>query len=368
MANITILTAADGKVLCNSINDKVLCPGDVLQNNRGYSLSNDMSFPSTAAGANGTITVVVNRGIEHNLPITLSIKHGNDVWGTGTIETGTSSIPVVFSVPSGLSGSQELTINAIDNNVPPVTDRRTLSLVIVQSGNDAIVVDRAHVKLLMHFDGDSGSSAFIDETGNNVFTASGGAIIVSTEHKFGGGAGRFIADHSAPCISTSDNRNFSLINDFTIAGWFKWVGASPNFPGQQLIGCHRSGVYCDWALYWDNLGSGFPLRFIFNNEYIINPPFMPNTQQWYHVAVTRSVNTIRMYINGEMKGKTDRQSNCNVTNQFTIGNSAEGSQYHDVNVLNGYVDEIIIRNDVDAEWATDAGFAVPTKPYALSNP
>ena len=231
-------------------------------------------------------------------------------------------------------------------------------------GGGAIVVPKANTKLLMHFNGD-----FTDEIGN-AFTTSGGATVDSTETKFGNGAGKFLRTSVRPCIGTpAVNHNFDLIGDFTIAGWFKWASSSPGFPGQQLIGCHRSGVNCDWILYWDAGGPAFHrITFVLSGgDYALRTTdlFVADVNQWYHIAVTRSAGTMRLFVNGVMQNSSVyRPADYICTLPLTIGNSALDSQNNDP--MNGYIDEIIIRNDVEAEWATDAGFAVPTLPYSFT--
>jgi hypothetical protein len=68
-----------------------------------------------------------------------------------------------------------------------------------------------------------------------------------------------------------------------------------------------------------------------------------STSQWYHVAVTRSSGSTKLFLNGAQIGSTytDATVYLNGTNRPMVG----GSGYHvTTNVMVGYIDDLRITN------------------------
>jgi concanavalin A-like lectin/glucanase superfamily protein/lamin tail-like protein/CotH protein/Ig-like domain-containing protein len=152
-----------------------------------------------------------------------------------------------------------------------------------------------------------------------------------------GEAGQGFSFNGSSYVSVPDSPLWTFgSSDFSIELWAKFSDASGNriFLGHDDGG----GIQNKW-LFWLN---GGVLQFHINgpgNVLIGTAPFSPVVGQWYHLAVTRQVNTYRFFINGVLVS-TDVNALTipNSSQPLTIG-VAEGI-FH----FNGVLDEISIYN------------------------
>ena len=97
-------------------------------------------------------------------------------------------------------------------------------------------------------------------------------------------------DGTGDYLSVPDSAewDFAANADFTIEGWFRWgtLGAD------SLIGNGRTD---GWNLYYDNAGTW---SFYMDGSARETGTFTPLVSTWYHVAVVRSSDIIKIYING----------------------------------------------------------------------
>jgi hypothetical protein len=214
-----------------------------------------------------------------------------------------------------------------------------------------------YTKALLHMNGENGSKTFIDEIGHTV-TAYGDAAISTAQSKFGGASGHFDGNGDYLVISASSDLEFEG-GDFTVDFWayisgtgLQWFysGASDytffityNSAGTGKLGIYASSDGYSWFISADPGGNG------------IGATTVP-LNQWNHIAVTRSGNTWRIFLNGVKDLEiTASGSIVNKNENKIIGRHPNGSY-----CFNGYIDEFRISKGI-ARWTSD--FTPPTQEY-----
>ena len=194
--------------------------------------------------------------------------------------------------------------------------------------------------LLLHMDGSSGSTNFVDSGPNAItVTAVGNAQISTTQVKYGSASGYFdgtgdflsISDSAAPVLGSSD---------WTIEAWI-YVSVAKNFncfyakrqPGYygfalQVNGANTLTISASingssWVLPGSSLGSGYVAGV------------------WTHVAVVRSGNTITGYKNGVSTG-TQTLSGTIWPSTGYVAAVASGLAGDTSQDFNGYIDDLRI--------------------------
>jgi hypothetical protein len=208
------------------------------------------------------------------------------------------------------------------------------------------------VVLLLHCDGPTGSTTFVDATGNFTVSAQGGAQVTTTDPKFGTGA-MLCASTNRLQMTTSALLNFGT-NDFTIEAFVNVSAGYGTGVYSAIVGALTTfGSGVGWGLYVKSTGnivfcSGIPL-----NEY-----GKISVGSWTHVAVSRASGTLRCFINGT-------QSGSSVTRTESINASPSNLGVgHDFNTGNGYIvgkiDEVRVTKGV-ARYTSD--FTPPTAAF-----
>lgn len=276
-------------------------------------------------------------------------------------------------LPSGLIVTDQIADSAITTakiNDAAVTTAKindeaiTLSklsaeLAAMPFGNDAFT------KNLLHFDGADASTTFTDVAygalthAPHVWTAVGDAQIDTAESKFGGASGLF--DGTGDYISTPDHADFEFNGDFTLDTWFNNVaatGATKAIAGQGDISATPSTS--PFILRRESAGE---MRFRLSNgssfTQVIGTTLFTDSLNtgWHHIAVTRSGNTLRMFIDGTQEGGDVSFSGTvpGTTEPLTVGQRSTGSD-----PWNGWIDEFRLSVGI-ARWTEN--FTPPTLPY-----
>lgn len=203
-------------------------------------------------------------------------------------------------------------------------------------------------KLMLRLNGTNGSTTFTDSSASpKTGTAVGNAQISTAQSKFGGASAAF--DGSGDSITFPTDADFALPGDFTYDFWVYFTATT----GAQTF--VRTEV-----------NSGFGLRRqtatgnvdVIQNNVSADASFAwaPSTGVWYHVAVTRSGTSLRLFINGTQTGSTATVSTSYVQGPLRIGNDGAN-----VEPLNGYIDEFRFSKGI-ARWT--ANFTPPAKQYS----
>lgn len=169
----------------------------------------------------------------------------------------------------------------------------------------------ANVSLLMHFDGANGSTTFTDSGPLGLaVTGTGNAQISTAQSKFGGasllldGAGDYISAPGGTQFNFGTGAwtvEFFIRTSQTDATWALMLAKALDTAGQFSLGYNHDG---SGSLRWVErltvritaTGTGF------------------NDGNWHHIAITRSSNSVRMFLDGTQVGST-------YTSSYSYGDS-----------------------------------------------
>lgn len=225
----------------------------------------------------------------------------------------------------------------------------------------------ASVVLLTAFDGEDGATVATDDSNSaHTLTFAGNAQIDTASSKFGGAS--LLCDGTGDWINITDHANWQLDGEFTIEAWVRpnhGSAATSTIVGQWT----NINPNCNFHLSY-NFGSATAKRFQFTMDADGNPtgqvsitPLQEDIDQsvFHHVAVDRdSGDTIRLYLDGVMKGSATLSGGPNVSGNLRIGDRGTGTA-----PFNGWIDEIRITKGV-ARYANDGGFTPPTTAFPRS--
>jgi len=221
----------------------------------------------------------------------------------------------------------------------------------------AAFTNDSNTLMLLHCDGTDASTTFTDDTGSRVpktITAIGNAQISTAQSKFGGSS--MLNDGTGDALRIESNADFGYgTGDFCIEFWIR--------PTTNL-----SGTYNVWDQRADGAGvevkpsiyiSGNTLYYYTNNDNRISYGIQLQSGTWYHIAVSRSGSSTKMWLDGTQVGSTYTDNNNYVTSQVIISNySAGGGNYY--YATPAYFDEIRISKGT-ARYT--ANFTAPTTAF-----
>jgi hypothetical protein len=215
------------------------------------------------------------------------------------------------------------------------------------------------------------SNRFVDNSGNNLTITVSGTPSVQTFSPFpttasydasvNGGSGYF--DGSGDVLSAASNVAFALgTGDFTVET-FAYYTAQSNI--DALAVANWDGVTWGsnkWSLHLDHTTARAKVTFWFHN-YSSTVPLLTSSStlaigQWYHVAVSRSGNTFRLFINGVLDVSATNSTSLDGGTNSPIyvggGGGGGGSQY-----FTGYLSSTRLVKGTAVYTAT---FTTPTAP------
>lgn len=191
--------------------------------------------------------------------------------------------------------------------------------------------------LLLHMNGQNGTSQFIDSSNNpKVVTTYGNAALSNAHYRFGGTSGYFDGTGDYLQLADSDDFNFGS-GSMTLSCWLK-LGATTE---QRIFGQYDGTNY--WGLYY-NITSDHKFHFYgygagLTNNCVDSTNTYSDTSVWYHYAIVKNGNSITQYINGTADGTgTCTAGFPDVASPLTIGR-----WYNITGVdFNGYIDEFAV--------------------------
>ena len=226
------------------------------------------------------------------------------------------------------------------------------------------------VEALLPFDGTNGATSTTDlsDRGNTV-TFGGDAEISTAQSKFGGSS--LSLDGNGDYVDLPQVTNQLVSQDFTIEFWFRinsgagseTVGlfgsyyTTPSGKGMLMVSSATyNQVYFQWMY-----GSGTGTDWAYLNQPQGTRTALSNNT-WYHVAVTRSGSTWRLFLNGTQEDsvtQSDQLTDSGSTTRLgNYGPSATASHG-----LNGYIEDFRITRGV-ARYTSN--FTAPTSAHPTS--
>jgi hypothetical protein len=216
----------------------------------------------------------------------------------------------------------------------------------------SLIYDSVSTVLLLNGDGTNGQTTFANVSSNALTITAVSAAVSTSQKKYGTGS---ISLLNGPYIAITDHSSLGLTGDFCIECWVRFTSVAGV---QMLFG--KGGDAWDgggYGLYysagaWQFAGVGF------SN---VTWTHTPSINTWYHIAVTRSGNTLRLFIDGTKIG-----SDVAFTSTITRGSSSLFiGQRGDGNPLNGHMDDFRITTGFPL-YTTN--FTPPTDALGLHNP
>lgn len=206
--------------------------------------------------------------------------------------------------------------------------------------------DNANTMMMLNFT----NAGIVDSTGKNNLETVGNVQIDTTTKKFGTGSIKF--DGTGDWLQAPSSPLFGLgTGDFTIEFWVYFN----NLTGAQTIIDFRPGVASSTAvaIY---MNTSNMILYVSNADKIVGGTV--SATQWYHVALSRSGTSTRLFLNGTQVGSTFTDStNYNTPAPIRIGNNNDGFANGG---LNGAVDDLRITKGI-ARYTGD--FTPPSSPF-----
>ena len=199
--------------------------------------------------------------------------------------------------------------------------------------------------LLLHGDGQDGSTNIIDENGHAVTVY--GDTRISTNFSIFGGAS-LLFDGSGDYLSLPQGTDWAFgTGDFTIDLWLRLTA---NVDPVQFIGCQQAYVASDWLVsrYSGTLGMNLAVG-------QLRTAITPAMDTWYHLAATRAGGLLRIFVDGQKRAEQTESGSWGCNYPLTIGRA-----FNEWGYMAGYLDEIRIVKGL-AVWTND--FTPPTHPY-----
>lgn len=215
-------------------------------------------------------------------------------------------------------------------------------------------VDDAYTVLLMHMNGEDGSTTFTDEAGHTV-TRYGDAQIDTAQSKFGGASALF--DGTGDYISVADSDDFDFgTGDFTIDFWcrFSYISSVT-----QWLFSRYSASNNRWDIVIQNNLIQFTCFVSGEQRAYIARGYTFTTGAWYHIAVERVSDNFRIYVNGVKQGNDEAPTNAGAmptTGALYLGIYKYLNTYY----FSGWIDELRVSKGI-ARWTSD--FTPPTREY-----
>jgi hypothetical protein len=188
------------------------------------------------------------------------------------------------------------------------------------------------------------------ERGGKIITKYGTPTTDTTVKKFG--ASSLELNGTTDYLSVAGNNDFGFgTGDFTVEGWFYIT----NVGVQSILFDFRAGAGTDVApvLYID---SSAQLKYYSYNAIRIDGPTIV-ANAWYHIAVSRSAGTTKLFVNGASQGTPWVDStDYDVAKPLIIGARWDGAAYS----IDGYIDEVRVTKGL-ARYS--ANFVAPASEF-----
>ncbi len=213
--------------------------------------------------------------------------------------------------------------------------------------NNTNALDITGTELLLQGDGADAATTFTDSSPvGRTMTANGNVQIDTAQSKFGGSS--ILFDGTGDYLSVADNGDFDFgTGNFTIDVWVRFTDSTGS---HTILSGLDSGDLMfakdtDGSLRWGRSLVAWDT---------ITPDLTWTNGVWYHLAVTRSGNSVRIFRDGVLIDTETETQSYNVTTTFAVG-QREGTHF-----FNGHMDQLRIDKGT-ARWT--AAFTPSTVAY-----
>jgi len=180
------------------------------------------------------------------------------------------------------------------------------------------------------------NGGIIDNTAKNVLETVGNAQISTSVKKFGTGSLAFDGTGDNLLIPDTVNLDFGTGN-MTIEFWLY----RNNTTDDMAVIDARSGASTGWLIY---LGSGNKIIW-FVSAGVITGSTTIGSGSWYHIAITKSGTTHRLFVNGVQDGTATNSTSADA-GIVSIGSKSPGASSSSIVNLNGYIDDLRITKGI----------------------
>ncbi len=221
----------------------------------------------------------------------------------------------------------------------------------------------ANTVLMLHCDGVDGSTTFTDDSPSAHTVTLNGTPEIDTDFYVFGGASAYFSTAEAMIISDSSDWDFGS-GEFTVDFRLRFIGT---FSNPQIIGQGITNTYLSWRILVTADGS-LQFQYTTNGSSIttIDSNYNLSTATWYHIAVVRDGNTLRIFVDGDEKdgGDLTGVTIYNSSYAFNVGKMYSPGQGSSTSSgFTGWIDEIRIQKG-EAYWTSN--FTPPTEAYSAS--
>lgn len=202
--------------------------------------------------------------------------------------------------------------------------------------------------------------SFITDTSptQKTIIAYGNPVLSMNNRKFGN---KSLYCDGSSYISAQSGTDFVFgTQDFTVECWFNASSLPINNAERAILATADPSDFHGFLLELRNSnirwlignGSSWVLDRIISGTTIV-------ANRWYHIAITRSSGTARVFLNGELIDSASNNTNMpNINNSIRIGGRSVGNQY-----FIGYIDEVRVTKGIGAARYT-TNFSPPLLPFA----
>ena len=208
-----------------------------------------------------------------------------------------------------------------------------------------------NVSLLLPLDGPAGGTTFRDFSANHHTVTAVGNAAAKAVGKYNGSSAYF--DGTGDYLTVPDSATFDFdTSDFTIEFMVNFVAHTTVM---TLVSNYLNGT-TGWVVQYR--GDTSVLRLGYGDTALIDAAWTPTDGVWYHVAVTRSGTSLKLFVDGVQVGTTATNSTniSGSTSVLNIGALNFGAIYQ---YFNGYMADLRITKGV-ARYT--AAFTTPTAP------